>query len=90
MTQKQPAWITLDDWAQQQLGDKAPNMDTLRKWARDGLIAPAPEKIGRTWFVRPESRYSPMPKRPPAQHHLTIAASNDASRGNRLIDRIRA
>ncbi len=86
---KQPAWITLEDWAQQQLGERAPNMDTLRKWAREGLIVPAPEKIGRTWFVRPESRYYSMPKQQPAAHHLNLSASNEPPRGSRLIDRIR-
>ncbi|MDR3414183.1 MAG: excisionase [Formivibrio sp.] len=93
MSQKQPAWITLDVWAENEYGDKAPNMDTLRKWARSGLIMPTPEKVGATWFVRRESRYTPLPKRGPSMHHTALPASNESalpSKGSRLVDRVRA
>lgn len=49
--------ITLERWAEATYGDDAPHVNTLRRWARDGLILPAPEKHGRTYYVRPDAHY---------------------------------
>lgn len=49
--------ITLEAWAAIRYGAGAPNRDTLRRWARDGKIYPAPEKNGRSYFVRESARY---------------------------------
>lgn len=49
--------ITLEAWAQQTYGEHAPSIPTLRRWARDARIHPAPEKHGRSYFVRPDARY---------------------------------
>lgn len=48
--------ITLNDWNKSVYGGRyKPN--TLRKWARTGLIRPAPEKVGKDWMVDQCARY---------------------------------
>jgi len=42
--------IPLTTWAQRHY-DPAPSVWVLRKWAREGQIHPAPERVGREWFV---------------------------------------
>jgi predicted site-specific integrase-resolvase len=49
--------LTLTAWAQVRYGAAAPSLATLRRWARDGLIYPAPTKHGRAYFVRPDAQY---------------------------------
>jgi hypothetical protein len=49
--------LTLQSWAAAVYGEAAPAAATLRRWARDGLICPAPEKHGRSYFVQPNARY---------------------------------
>lgn len=49
------AKILLTAWAATRY-DPAPSLWTLRKWARDGNISPAPEKVGRDWYVDPNAR----------------------------------
>jgi hypothetical protein len=43
--------VTLETWAANIYGEDAPNMDTLRRWAREGKIFPAPKKQGRAYFL---------------------------------------
>jgi predicted site-specific integrase-resolvase len=49
--------IHLEVWARQRWGDKAPSIFTLRAWARNGKIRPMPQKVGRTYFVKPDAEY---------------------------------
>ena len=49
--------ITLEHWARVKYGNKAPSIGTLRRWAREAHIYPAPEKHGRTWFLTPDAKY---------------------------------
>lgn len=49
--------LTLESWARQTYGEAAPSLATLRRWARDCLIYPTPEKHGRAYFVRPDAQY---------------------------------
>lgn len=76
--------ITLEAWAASTYGDASPQPNTLRRWARDALIVPVPEKHGRTYYVRPDARYcdyrSPAPVSAPASR---VVAST-----SRLVDRI--
>lgn len=76
--------ITLEAWAVATYGEASPHINTLRRWARDALIVPAPEKHGRTYYVRPDARYydyrTPTPAAP--------VAPGQASVGRRLVDRI--
>lgn len=74
--------ITLEAWASATYGEAAPRMNTLRRWARDALITPTPEKHGRTYYVRPDARYSDF--RAP----LPVTQQSMAGKGARLIDRI--
>ena len=42
--------IPITEWAAQHYAPP-PSPFVLRKWARQGEIQPAPEKVGRTWMV---------------------------------------
>jgi predicted site-specific integrase-resolvase len=50
------ALLTLQEWANHAY-ETPPALNTLRRWAREGRIQPAPEKHGRSYFVQPEARY---------------------------------
>ncbi len=52
-----PSNIDLETWAKAEYGDKAQHINTLRRWAREGLILPLPTKVGKTWFVAPTAKY---------------------------------
>lgn len=52
MTQK----ITLEEWAKRRYSEP-PNVDTLRRWARELKIFPFPVKHGRTYYVDPSAEY---------------------------------
>ena len=77
-----PRQTTLENWARAEFGDDAPSINTLTRWAREGLIVPLPQKIGRTWFVSPQAQYRPLTR--PA----TLDRNTAPRTGNRLIDRI--
>ena len=47
--------IPLTDWASKHYAP-APSLFTLRRWARDGEIWPAPEKVGKSWMVEESAR----------------------------------
>lgn len=49
--------IPLDAWAAQRFPIRTPHVATLRKWAREGKIHPAPQKCGRSYYVDPEAEY---------------------------------
>ena len=50
--------ITLEEWAKARYSDEAsPNRDTLRRWARDGKIFPAPQKQGCKYVVPENAEY---------------------------------
>lgn len=48
--------ITLQEWAENTYSVKF-GAGTLNKWARDGLLEPAAQKIGNRWMVHPETKY---------------------------------
>ncbi|WP_353861237.1 excisionase [Azospirillum formosense] len=76
--------MTLEEWAKAVYGEHPPAVGTLRRWARDALIYPAPQKHGRSYFVLESARYTdpatPIPKR---------AQPANTSTRLRLADRIR-
>lgn len=49
--------ITLEQWNAATFGGKF-SLHTLRGWARNGLIFPAPIKAGRDWMVDAGAAYS--------------------------------
>lgn len=48
--------ITLTAWAARQF-DPPPAERTLRIWARQGRIYPAPIKVGRSYYVEPTAQH---------------------------------
>ena len=48
--------ISLAKWAAERF-TPTPHPNTLRAWARDGKVVPAPVKIGRAYYVRPDARH---------------------------------
>lgn len=68
--------VTLTAWASATYGEAAPSLATLRRWARDQRIFPAPEKHGRTYFVRPDAQY------------LDTGNLNDATEARRLAEKL--
>lgn len=57
------AKMTLEEWATDQF-KTPPSRDTLRKCAREGRIAPAPVKHGRSYYVEADAHYSEPEKLP--------------------------
>ena len=53
-----PRLVPLEVWAQDLLGTNAPTRNTLRRWAREGKIQPAPKRVGRRYFVEATAEYS--------------------------------
>jgi hypothetical protein len=47
--------IPLTTWAARNY-DPPPSDWVLRRWCRDGEIVPAPERVGREWYVREDAR----------------------------------
>lgn len=76
--------ITLEAWAAATYGESSPHINTLRRWARDALIVPAPEKHGRTYYVSPAARYCDY--RSPAP--VAAPAARQSQGTGRLVDRI--
>lgn len=58
----QPQYITLHAWAAKKF-DPPPHRNTLLRWAQDGMIIPAPFKMGRDYMVSPDARHvnEPVP-----------------------------
>ena len=48
--------VTLEAWAEANF-DPPPTIATLRAWARQQRIQPAPIKVGRTWYVAADAQY---------------------------------
>lgn len=55
-----PEYLTLQEWATKKFS-RPPHANTLRRWARDGMIAPQPVLIGREYHVKPTARYIDEP-----------------------------
>ncbi|MBU0901918.1 excisionase [Pseudomonas sp. GWSMS-1] len=68
---------TLEEWAAENF-KTPPSTNTLRKWAREGSIQPAPVKHGRSYYVEIDARYHEPPKPQPIP------------RGSSLLNRIEA
>lgn len=56
----EPEYITLQEWAARKFS-QPPHVNTLRRWANDGMIVPKPVKIGREFHVKPHARYIAEP-----------------------------
>ncbi|MCC6196757.1 MAG: excisionase [Burkholderiales bacterium] len=49
--------IPLDTWAERRFPIRTPHVQTIRRWAREGKIHPAPQKHGRAYYVSPNAEY---------------------------------
>lgn len=76
--------ITLEAWAVATYGEASPHINTLRRWARDSLIIPTPEKHGRTYYVSPNAHYCDYRSAAP----VVASAARQRQGTGRLIDRI--
>jgi hypothetical protein len=52
-----PRYLPLKVWADQVFGEHQPHPNTLLRWVHEGRIQPPAKKIGRHYYVRPESDY---------------------------------
>lgn len=68
--------LTLTEWAKDHFRTP-PSSNTLRKWAREGRISPAPIKHGRNYYVEPNAHYR-EPER------------LDRTTGSSLVERVEA
>ncbi|CAO3358711.1 excisionase [Azospirillum palustre] len=73
--------LTLEEWAEAIYGKHRPNLDTLRRWARQARIYPPPEKHGCTYFVVPTARHVD-PNKP-------VAIPTKQPANGSLVERIR-
>jgi len=73
--------MTLEEWARANYATP-PSQGTLWRWAREARIHPAPEKQGRSYYVRPDARYidpakplsaTPSKAPPPRQRRRSVA-----------------
>lgn len=64
--------ITLHAWAARRY-DPAPSAWVLRKWVRDGEISPAPEKVGRDYYVEETASRVIVGQRPSLVDRLKAA-----------------
>lgn len=74
--------LTLEEWAASVFGAHPPHIATLRRWARESLIFPAPQLLGRSYYVLSTARYIDPTKPIGAQ------AVKAAPRRGSLADRI--
>lgn len=49
--------MTLRNWARFTYGVESPSVHTLRAWARQGRIWPAPMRHGRSYYVEQDATY---------------------------------
>lgn len=56
----EPQYITLQAWAQKKFSP-VPHHNTLHRWAKEGMIVPAPFKMGRDYMVTPNARHRNEP-----------------------------
>jgi predicted site-specific integrase-resolvase len=71
--------VTLEKWAESSM-EPAPTLNTLRKWAREGRICPAPVKCGRSYYVDPEAEYTEPERRPPAPAGSSLISRIESAR----------
>jgi len=48
--------LSLEKWAEANF-DPVPTLNTLRRWAREAKIFPAPVNHGRSYYVEPDAQY---------------------------------
>ncbi|WP_074388554.1 excisionase [Buttiauxella ferragutiae] len=76
--------LTLERWAEERY-EEPPSIGTLRRWARNGNIYPAPELSGTSYKVRPDAVYIK-----PNKYSKTMSVHHAANRPlkNSILERI--
>lgn len=78
--------LTLEEWAEAVYGSRPPSKRTLRRWIKNSMIYPQPEKHGKFYRVLESARYSDPTK--PAQQATQHQPVRPAARGS-LVERLR-
>lgn len=50
--------VSLEEWAKDEFGDKAPCLRTLNMYAKGKMMAPPAVKVGRKWMIDREARFT--------------------------------
>lgn len=56
--------VLLSVWAEHEFGDPIPGPSTLNKYAKNGMISPPPQKVGKSWRVEITARFVGMATKP--------------------------
>ncbi|WP_417644380.1 excisionase [Klebsiella variicola] len=56
--------VLLSVWAKHEFGDPIPGPSTLNKYAKNGMISPPPQKVGKSWRVEITARFVGMATKP--------------------------
>ncbi|WP_145517528.1 excisionase [Yersinia mollaretii] len=49
--------VSLEDWARDEFGDKAPSPRTLKHYAKGKMMAPPAVKVGKEWMIDRDARF---------------------------------
>lgn len=79
--------LTLKEWGRRIYGAAIPSIGTLRRWAREGRIAPRAEKHGRAYFVEPDARYIDY-RALKAETQRRAREARQPPPGRRLVERL--
>lgn len=75
--------MSLERWAEQKYGEDKPAVGTLRRWARDGRIYPAPVKQGRSYYVQPQAEYLDPSAPATGSYNPLIRSINESAKARR-------
>ncbi|WP_410733971.1 excisionase [Citrobacter portucalensis] len=56
--------ILLSEWARSEFGDPIPSKSTLNKYAKNGMIFPLPCRVGKSWRVEADARFTGLTTEP--------------------------
>ena len=56
--------VLLSVWAEEEFGDPVPTPSMLSKYAKNGMIYPPAQKVGRSWRVEKTARFVGMATTP--------------------------
>ncbi|MBJ9266559.1 MULTISPECIES: excisionase [Citrobacter] len=56
--------ILLSEWARSEFGEPIPSKSTLNKYAKNGMIFPLPCRVGKSWRVEANARFTGLTTEP--------------------------
>ena len=75
--------LNLREWASRTY-ETPPSLSTLRRWAREGRIYPAPEIHGKEYKVNPDATYVS-----PSKKNLQLGTARLGHGQMRLVDKLK-